>query len=370
MALLLNQVVEVRVAVVVQASDLSVGQVFDGTSWGDLVWVDLAGSSVLPQEVGDAHFVGEVSSLALNRGGIVRPAVRLRAWRGGGTKPDAYRILTSGSTTSNQATPLAAGVDLVTTMPALGPVANVIRIRGFRDQRVGWTGRMPLAPSWDRSTLAIRKRLEYQPSDFYDNQLLVGVAGFAGDVSAFNAWLAANRPDYGAPLTVGAMVAVHLDRALGSSTFRYHYLGVFTISCWLNTSYSAWSWTARGSVVRGQTNEFSNSNLCGPTSSPRLLSGETFPTNAVNAAGATVAAHASATLSGSFPTPAIGGGTVTASPRALLYTSGPSYGVDLSFSIDGEGRVTGATLAGFGSGCDVVASGGWGACKTEGGLLA
>lgn len=370
MALVLNQVVEVRVAVVLQATDLSVGQVWDGTAWADLVWIDLAGSSVLPQEFGDAHFVGEVSSLALTRSSVSRPTVRLRAWVSGGTRPDGYRLLTTGSSTSNQAAPRLGTTDLVTTLPGLGAVANVVRIRGFSGQQIGWTGRIPLAPAWDRSTLALRKRLKYQPADFYENQLLVGVAGFAGDLSAFTGWLAANRPEYGAPLTVGAMVAVHLDRAIGTSTYRYHYLGVFTVSCFLNTSYNGWAWTARGSVAKAQTNEFSNSNLCGGNSSSRLLSGEAFATNAANAATSQVAAHTSGTLSGSFTTPPAGGGSVTASPRARLYTSGPIYGVDLTFTVDAEGRITGANLAGFGDGCTVITTGGWGACKTEGGLLA
>ncbi len=368
--LLLNHVVEVRVAIVLQASDLSVGQVWDGQSWGELVWIDLAGSNVLPQEFGNAHFVGEVSSLNINRGGTVRPGVRLRAWVAGGSRPDAFRILTTGSTTANRATPLAGGIDLVTDLPALGPVANVIRIRGWRDQRVGWTGRLPLALSWDRSTLALRKRVRYAQTDWNDHQMQVAVSDFADDIAAFNAWLASNRPDYGAPLTVGAMVEVHLDRDLSGSVWRYHTLGAFTISCFLNTSYTAWAWTARGSAVRAQTNETSNNNLCGPTSSSRLLSGDTYTTGAANAATAQVSAHMSPTLNGTLTTPPAGGGIVTASPRARLYTSGPIYGVDLTFTVDAEGRITGASLAGFGNGCDVIASGGWAACKTEGGLLA
>lgn len=56
--------------------------------------------------------------------------------------------------------------------------------------------------------------------------------------------------------------------------------------------------------------------------------------------------------------------------KAGITDSGPIYGVDLTFTVDAEGRITGASLAGFGDGCTVITTGGWGACKTEGGLLA
>ena len=370
MALVLNQVVEVRVAVVLQASDLSVGQVWDGSAWGDLAWIDLAGSTVLPLELGNAHFVGEVSSLALTRSSVTRPAVRLRAWVSGGTVPTAFRILTSGSTTANQATPLAGGADLATDLPALGPVANVVRIRGFRDQRVGWTGRLPSALSWDRSTLALRKRVKFQSSDFYDNQLIVGVAGFAGDLAGFNAWLAANRPEFGSPITLGAMVAVHQDRDLYGTIYRYHTVGAFTLHFTLGPDYATWWWDARSAAVRPLTVETSSSYLCAGLTSSRLLSGESFVPTAVNAASSLVGTPLSATIKGSLPTPAASGGTVTASPRALLYSSGPTYGLDATLTIDAEGHITGVSLAGYGSGCTVLAHGAWGACKTEGGFLA
>ena len=47
MALIVGQVVRVRVAAVIDTADASVGQVFDEDTnqWTDLVWIDLANSS-------------------------------------------------------------------------------------------------------------------------------------------------------------------------------------------------------------------------------------------------------------------------------------------------------------------------------------
>ena len=127
MALLLSQVVRVRVAVVVDAtSDRSVGQVIDDETglWADVVWVELPSSASWPLEFGDVEFWAEVTFLALTRNGITRPAVRLRAWRSGGVVADGYTVTVSGSSTLNVGSLRAAGADLVTTLPALGPVLN------------------------------------------------------------------------------------------------------------------------------------------------------------------------------------------------------------------------------------------------------
>ena len=65
MALVLGQMVRVRVAVVLDSTDLSVGQVYDeeAAAWADLVWVDLASSTVMPQEFGNVEFWCEVYSM-------------------------------------------------------------------------------------------------------------------------------------------------------------------------------------------------------------------------------------------------------------------------------------------------------------------
>jgi len=45
-------------------------------------------------------------------------------------------------------------------LPGLGATLNKVRIRGMSPQRVGWTGRVPAALSWERSYFALRKRVK------------------------------------------------------------------------------------------------------------------------------------------------------------------------------------------------------------------
>ncbi len=76
------------------------------------------------------------------------------------------------------------------------------------------------------------------------------------------------------------------------------------------------------------------------------------------------------TTSGSFTTPAAGGGTVTASPRGGIYSGGPTYGADITFTVSPQGRVTNVAASGFSSDGTVESVFAWGACKAEGGYLA
>ena len=58
------------------------------------------------------------------------------------------------------------------------------------------------------------------------------------------------------------------------------------------------------------------------------------------------------------------------SPRGVLYSSGPSYGVDVTLTVSPKGRITAVSVAGFSSDGTVEATTAWGACKMEGGSLA
>lgn len=370
MALVLTQVVRVRVALVIDAIDLSVGQVYDeeAAAWADLIWIDLANSTVWPQEFGDAEFWAEVSALALLRSGITRPAVRLRAWRSGGVKADAFEILTSGSATANVAKVQRAGADITTDLPGLGPTLNTVRITGLRDQRVGWTGRMPDPIAWNRPSLAVRKRVRYEAASAAEQEYLSGVAGFAGSLAAFNGWLGANLPEFGSALTVGATVEFSRTQVSGTWTLRNKYLAVFTLHASLRSDAAAVVWTTRGGLLSLSTND-GTFTVCGGASVLTFI-GEAFPANSANLASSRVAAHAFATTSGTFTTPAAGGGTITASPRGSFFSGGPTYGVDITLTITPQGRISAAAIAGVSSDGAVESVSGWGTCKMEGGLLA
>jgi hypothetical protein len=371
MALALYQVVRVRVAVVLDTTDLSVGQVYDEASgsWADLVWVDLAGSTVLPQEFGNAEYWAEVSNLALTRSGTVRPAVKLRAWCAGGVVADGYTIRTTGSVWSNIASLQRGGADVTTDLPGLGPVQNLVRIHGHRDQRVGWTGRLPVALSWERTYLAIRKRVKYDPASSTDAEHLSCVSGFAGDLAGFNTWLATNQPEYGSALTIGTSLEFARNLVSGPRTTWNRYLAVFTLHAYLNTDYATWGWTTRGGLISLQTVDGSYT-FCGGIGAT-AFQGDTYATTSANAAFSRWSAHYLGTPSGSFATPVAGGGTVTATPRGTIPGAGPpSYGVNVSLTVSPQGRITGVVVSGFSSDGAVIRVGGWGACKTEGGLLA
>lgn len=370
MALVLTQVVRVRVALVIDTIDRSVGQIYDEESatWAELVWIDLATSSVWPQEFGDAEFWAEVSALALTRGSITRPAVRLRAWRSGGVKADTFEILISGSATANVAKLLRAGADITTDLPGIGSTLNTVRITGLRDQRMGWTGRMPDPVAWNRPSLAVRKRVRYEAASAAEQEYLSGVAGFAGDIAAFNGWLAANLPEFGSAITVGATVEFLRTQVSGSWTLRNKYLAVFTLHASLRSDAAAVVWTTRGGLLSLATND-GTFMVCGGASVLTFI-GDAFPGGSANLASTRVAAHAFATTSGTFATPAAGGGTVTASPRGSFFSGGPTYGVDITLSVTPQGRISAAAIAGISSDGAVESVSGWGACKMEGGLLA
>jgi hypothetical protein len=370
MPLLLNQMVRVRVAVVLEASDLSVGQVYDEetAAWTDLVWIDLANSTALPLEFGDVEFWGEVGSLALTRNTVTRPAVRLRAWAAGGVKAETYQITTSGSALNNQATIQRAGADLSTNLPGLGPVLNTVRIYGFRDARVGWTGRMPDPICWNRTYLAIRKRIRYEAASSYEMEYLCGVSGCAGDLAAFNAWLATNQPEYPCALTIGGILQFSRTQNAAPWVYRYRYVAPFTIHAQMAFDGSYWYWSARGALTRLQSTEVT-STICGGGSITGFY-GDTYAPDAANAAYLMSSLHGYGTMSGSFTTPPAGGGTVTASPRGAIYNGGPSYGLDCSITVSALGRITDVALAGFTSDGTVESVTGWGACKQEGGVLA
>jgi hypothetical protein len=370
MALVIGQMVRVRVAVVLDTTDLSVGQVYDAetSAWTDLVWVDLASSTVMPMEFGNAEFISEVYSLALTRSSIARPAVRLRAWCTGSVKPDQFTIQASGSATSNVATVQSGGADVSTDLPGLGPTLNTVRIKGFRDQRVGWTGRVPGAICWDRSYLAIRKRIKYEAASSYEMEYLSGVSGFAGDLGGFNSWLGANQPEYGSPITVGATVEVLRTSLSSTWSYNYKYVAVFTLHAYLRYDASAWSWTTRGAKLAQTVSEV-NATVCGGAALS-LFFGDAYLPSAANIAGSLASAHSYGTTSGSFTTPAASGGAVTASPRGGIYSGGPTYGADITFTISPQGRVTNVAVAGFSSDGTVESVSAWGACKAEGGYLA
>jgi hypothetical protein len=373
MALLLNQVVRVRVAIVadVSAGDLSVGQVWDdaAAAWADVVWIDVASSTALPQEFGDVEFLGEVNNLALTRSGTTRPSVRLRAWYAGGFPADGYTVLSSGNAYGNTAQLTRGGANVTTNLPALGSVANRIRIIGQANQRVGWTGVLPRPLVWNAGGLSIRKRIAAAGGDTYEQQYLAGMSGFAADLAAWNAWLAANQPEYGTPLTIGARVAFNRNRVSGGWTYWYGYVGAFTLHLSLGTDYSTWGWTARGMLLRHTTMAVSV-NVCGGRTGVQAFYGDTYTPGTANAASLMAGAHQYATLSGFFSTPPAAGGVVTASPRAALYNGGPTYGVDVALSVSAQGRVTGVALIGVSSDGAIESVTAWGACKMEGGLLA
>ncbi|MBA3935828.1 MAG: hypothetical protein H0X38_00025 [Planctomycetes bacterium] len=372
MALVLNQIVRVRVAMVLDTADNSVGQVYDDETahWTDLVWIDVANSTAMPFEFGNVEFFAEVASLALTRFGVTRPGVRLRAWRSGGDRADEYEILVSGSTTYNQAKLQRGGADLMTTLPGLGAVLNKVRVRTLRDQRVGWTGRVPAALSWDRSTLAIRKRIKYGADSTYEQDYLSGVSGFAGSLGALNTWLAANQPEFGAALTISSTLEFSRPQTQVNWTYRNKYVGVFTAHLNLAFDGSSWLWATRGALIRQTSNELT-ADVCGGRTGVRLFYGDTIQVSTANAAYLGAGQLSNGTTNGTVTTPAAGGGTVTISPRAGLFSSGTTNcGVDLTLTVTPKGRVTNVSVAGYSSDGTVESVSTWGACKTEGGYLA
>jgi hypothetical protein len=371
MALLLFQIVRVRVAVVIDiVGDRSVGQIFDEESgqWAEVVWIELASSSTWPLEFGDVEFYAEVSSLALTRTGITRPSVRLRAWRSGGVIAEGYVVTFSGSSTINVGSLRAAGADLTTMLPALGPVLNTVRIRGFRDQRLGWSGRLPIAISWDGASLALRKRIRYGADAVYEQEYLSGVSGFAPDLGSLNAWLSSTLPEYGSALTVGVTVAFVRTITLGTSVTRTACTATFSIHASLATDGSTWVWTSRGALLTTVSREVVN-QVCGGATL-LLFTGDAVLPSAANAAVRGAAAHRFGTLAGSFVTPPAAGGTITVSPRGAFTNGGPSYGVDLTLTVTPAGRISQVAVVGITSDGAVTSVSAWGACKTEGGLLA
>jgi hypothetical protein len=371
-ALLLNQVVRVRVAVVLDtaASDSSVGQVYDEESaqWADLVWIDLLNSTAMPQEFGDVEFWAEVSSLAITRVAITRPGVRLRAWRSGGQKADEYEVITSGSSSANIAKVRFGGADVMTNLPGLGTVQNTVRVRGFRDQRVGWSGRMPAALSWELSTRAIRKRVKYGADASIDQDYLAGVSGFSASLGAFNAWLAGNLPEYGSALTVGACLEFSRTLTQANWTYRYQYVASFILHAVMSADSTTWAWTARRTVMSVISNELT-SDVCGGRTNVPLFYGDAYLATAANQAF--IGASTNGFSTGSFVTPAAGGGTVTASPRNSLYSGGPTYGVDIALTVTPKGRISNVAVTGLATSDGTLGSvTAWGACKAEGGWLA
>ena len=370
MPLIVGQVVRVRVAVVIDTTDTSVGQVFDEdtSQWTDLVWIDLAGSTAFPMEFGDTEYCAEVSTLTLTRLTITRPAVRLRAWRSGGVKADEYEITTSGSATINRAKLLRAGADLITNLPGLGAVLNKVRVRGFRDQRIGWSGRVPAALAWDRATLAIRKRVKYGADSTSEQEYITGVSGFAANLGAMNGWLSSNLPEYAAPITVGATLEFSRLQTLSTWAYRSKYVAVFTLHAALAFDASSWIWTVRGALLRTQSFEVTT-QVCGGAT-PLLFYGDAYQANAANIATIGAGTHLFGTTNGTFTTPAAGGGTVVASPRGAFYSGGPTYGVDITLTVTPKGRISNVAVAGVSSDGTVESVSAWGACKAEGGLLA
>ncbi len=373
MALLFNQIVRVRVAVVVDSTgDRSIGQVFDEETglWAEVVWIDLSGSATWPLEFGDVEFWAEVTSLALIRNTIARPAVRLRAWRSGGVIADSYTVTASGSSTLNVGSLRAAGTDLTTLLPALGSIQNTVRIRGFRDQRLGWTGRLPGAISWELATLALRKRIKYGADALFEQEYLSGVSGFAPDLGSLNAWLGSTLPEYGSALTVGVTVAFVRTIVLGNSVTRTACTATFTIHVSLTSDATAWAWMARGSLLTTVSREVTT-EVCGGTTL-LLFTGDAALSSAANAAAHGAAAHRLGLLAGTFTTPPAAGGIITASPRGAFTTSAssPTYGVDLTLSVTPAGRISQVAVIGISSDGTVTSVSAWGACKTEGGLLA
>ncbi|MBA2481779.1 MAG: hypothetical protein H0V44_14035 [Planctomycetes bacterium] len=282
---------------------------------------------------------------------------------------DEYEIQVSGSTTANRAKLRRAGADVITTLPALGPVLNRIRIRGLRDLRVGWSGRMPSALSWDRPTLAIRKRVRYGADSAADQDYLTGVAGFSGELAGLNAWLAANLPEYGSALTIGATVEMSRIQPGGLFTYRTKLVAVMTLHCSLAADFVTWSWTARGALLTGASTEVTSS-VCGGRSGVPTFYSDTFAPASANAAVLGAANHQFGTTNGSFSIPGAGGGTVTASPRGALYSAGPAYGADFSLSVTNKGRISAVSVVGAGNAGTVDSVSAWGACKMEGGPLA
>jgi hypothetical protein len=376
MALVVGQVVRVRVAVILDqpAADNSVGQVFDeeANQWADLVWVDLGTSAVLPIEFGDVEFWCEVYSLTVARSSLIRPGVRLRAWRSGGLRADAYEILTSGSTTANVAKLTLGGADLVTTLPGQGTVVNKLRITGFRDQRVGWTGRVPAAFSWDRSTLALRKRVKYGADDAAGMQYLSGVAGFSGGPVAFLGWLDTNLPEYGSPITVGGTVEFSRLITQGTASYRYKFAAVYTLHLSLSADATAWVWTTRGALLSVLSLDLTL-DVCGGRKGVLLFANDTYPINATNVAVAGSHPHYDLSFGGGvIPTPSTFGGRITVSPRASFSTSGSgaTYGIDATITVTAAGRISGIIIGGYTSDGSIDTVSAWGACKMEGGLLA
>jgi hypothetical protein len=152
-------------------------------------------------------------------------------------------------------------------------------------------------------------------------------------------------------------------------TYRYAYAAVFTLHAYLIYDGSGWAWTTRGALVRQTVNEVVVSPCGGRTGVPTFY-GEAYTPSTANVAALGAAGHQYGTVGGTFTTPAAGGGTVTASPRGALYSGGPSYGVDVTFSVNAQGRVAGVHVAGYSSDGTVESVSGWGACKAEGGYLA
>jgi len=365
MPLALNDFVRVRIAISIQDNfvDMSVGQVYDeGTSsWTDIVWVAISSGWVTLREFGDVEFWCRVNSLALTRSSVTRPSVYPVSWCTGGTEADTYVYQTTAySSFVSWARLQAGGSDIYTNLPGLGSILNTVGIEGYQYARAGFSGRIRNPVRWSTSRAGtITKLTSYRCGDSSKREFTSHISGSSDSLAGFSAWLAANKPELGSPITLH-IVGTKLNVTSTGQTLD---AVSATISILINADNGTGiGWTATGTncglsvtdravtVCGGGTEQlggFGVGNVYVPSS-------PTPPAPTVSLGVALTAA------SGSFARVAAGGGTLTVTPSPADYK-----GLSVTFTVDSEGRIAacGATMAGY-------TLQGWGVCREEGGLLA
>ena len=364
MPLALNDYVRVRIAISIQDGfvDMSVGQVYDeGTaSWTDIVWVAIGSGWVTLREFGDVEFWCRVNSLALTRNSVTRPSVYPVSWCTGGVAADTYVYQTTAYSAVSWARLQAGGSDIYTNLPGLGSILNTVGIEGYRYARAGFSGRLQVPVRWSSSyTGAITKLTSYRCDDKSKREFASCVSGSSDTIAGFSAWLAANKPELGSPITL------HI---VGTKVTTYSFAQALdAVSATISILINADNGTGIGWVASGTKSGVSVNERAAAVCGGSTLQIGSFGTGAIYVPTTPTPPPPSISLgtvltpaSGSFTRVAAGGGTLTATPSPTDYA-----GLSVTFTVDAEGRIVacGATMAGY-------TLQGWGVCREEGGQLA
>jgi hypothetical protein len=202
---ILHDIIVVKVSIKFSSTlgDISVARNADTAE--DL-WLDLANSTVLPYEFGGTlYYYARVSNLALTRNSVTRPAVVLVAFHSHTSPVVPTQIEVAQTSATNAICYLLDSADarIKTYGTLYDGEDQIFRYQGMYNAAVGWKLRLPTPLVWDKSNLAILKRV---PSGYSDpssgNLEYLGGPSTLCDITELNSWLATNLPEYGTTLSI------------------------------------------------------------------------------------------------------------------------------------------------------------------------